>query len=57
MKHFRYIGKFIRRFAWAFIVAYMIAWHNVYKERADMVNTIEYHIENDNETDSGAPLT
>lgn len=57
MQWIKVTGKFIRKFAWAFVIAYMIAWHNVYKEKSDMVNTIEYHMENDNETDSGTPLT
>ncbi len=56
MNFLRSSGKFIRRFAWAFVMAYMIAWHNVYKEKSDMPNTIEYHMENDHENDNSSDL-
>lgn len=52
MKFLRQTGKYIRRFAWAFVVAYMVAWHNVYKEKSDMSNSIAYHMENDHEEDN-----
>lgn len=56
MKFFRKLGKYVRRFAWAFVVAYMIAWHNVYKERSDMPETIEWHIDEDQTIDNDEKL-
>jgi hypothetical protein len=56
MKWIKTGGKWIRKFAWAFVVAYMIAWHNVYKEKADMVNTVEYHMENDHTEENSSDL-
>ncbi len=57
MKWLKITGKYIRKFAWAFVLAYMIAWHNVYKERADMVGTVEYHMEKDNESSDSENLS
>jgi hypothetical protein len=56
MKFVKVTLKYVRRFAWALVMAYMIAWHNVYKERADMVNTIEYHMEDDHRNDASESL-
>lgn len=53
VKWLSYTGKIIRRFAWAFVIAYMVAWNNVYKEKSDIGNNIEYHMQNDHEDDKG----
>jgi hypothetical protein len=39
--------KGTRRIAWAILVGYMIAWHNVYKEETKMPQDIVISIEED----------
>lgn len=48
----KYILKYSKRLAWAFTIAYMIAWHNVYNQKMDTKDSIEciadYQIQEEN---------
>jgi hypothetical protein len=37
----QHIGRFLKRLFWAMCIAYMVAWHNVYKEDDRVLHDIE----------------
>jgi len=55
MQIFYQILKYIRRTAWALLVAYMVGWHNVYKQVDRMPDDIVLTIEVDEVQEDNAP--
>lgn len=61
MQLLRSIGRFFKRLFIAICIAYMVAWHNVYKEDDRILHEIELSMEEDHtdqatEDTSGAEL-
>lgn len=55
MKLIRVIITFCRRLFWAIAVAYMVAWHNVYKEDDKILHQVVSSIEEDEKDEHSSP--
>lgn len=47
---------YLRRFGYAIMVAYLLAWHNVYNHKMDSRETIQFHQEHDFQVDNSDTL-
>jgi hypothetical protein len=55
MKNFFYLViRFLKRMLMATLLAYMIAWHNVYKEETRTPNTIEIVMQEEENVDKSS---
>lgn len=56
MKYVRIGFRHVRHMLWAITVAFMIALHNVYHQRMDSRETIEWHQEHHSQVDNSDTL-
>lgn len=55
MKFIRHLFLFMKRLLWALVLAYMVAWHNVYKEDDKILYHVVSSLEEDHADETTSP--